>query len=128
MLRGNPGKRRLNDTEPQPPSSVVRRPAFLSASASVVWDSIAPAAKAMGTLTAADVQAFARLCELEATARANSAKKDTDPANFSVRVELDTANALKAYYDFFGLTPTGRSRIKLPKAEKPASKWAGLVG
>jgi hypothetical protein len=94
----------------------------------VVWAEIAPVALAMGTLTPADVAAFARLCELEATARAISGKKDTSPGDFSAREERETAGALRAYYEKFGLEPAGRSRIKVPKAEKPTSKWAGIVG
>jgi hypothetical protein len=67
------------------------------------------------------------LCELEATARAVSAKKDSDPEKFSVKQEIETAAALRPYYERFGLEPSARARIKVPKSE-PVSKWAGIVG
>ena len=57
-MRGNPGKRPLNDAEPKPPDAPVVKPGYLSAVAGVVWDEIAPIAEAMGTLTAADVAAW----------------------------------------------------------------------
>lgn len=80
---------------------------------------------AMGTLTAPDVPAFARLCELEHTARQSSRGKD-EPGWKGQREERDAALALKSYYDFFGMTPSGRSRIRVPKVDKPVSKWEAV--
>src|SRR5262245_18626851 len=42
----------------------VRKPSWLSSRAGAVWDTLAPIAQALGTLTPADVVAFATLCEL----------------------------------------------------------------
>lgn len=128
ILRGNPSKTPLNEQEPVPPDGPVERPRFLSVAAALVWAELAPVALAMGTLTVADVAAFARLCELESTARAISARKDDPDAVFSAKAEQEAAAALRPYYEKFGLEPSGRSRIKVPKAEKPASKWAGVIG
>ena len=84
----------------------------------------------MGTLTPADVSAFAALCELQATLRAASQRKmalgvfDADAA----RLERDTATALRPYYGMFGLDPSSRARLSVPKREDtPASKWAGVL-
>lgn len=126
ILNGNPSRKKLNENEVRPPAGEIVKPVGLSVAGAMVWGEIAPICLAMGTLTPADVSAFARLCEIEATARANSLKKDTDPDHFSVRVELDTATTLKAYYDFFGLTPSARARISVPKQKEPESKWAGM--
>jgi phage terminase small subunit len=88
----------------------------------------------MGTLTPVDVTAFAALCEMEATRRAASAQKDAEAfAPFlesgrphpALKVERDTANALRPYFEKFGLEPSGRARIRVPKTEA-VSKWAGL--
>src|SRR5688572_22964262 len=78
VLRGNPGQRPLNDAEPRPPAGEARPPASLSRIAASVWAEIAPACVAMGTLTPADVTAFATLCELEATRRMASSQKDAE--------------------------------------------------
>jgi hypothetical protein len=127
VLRGNPGKRPLNAREPQPPAGEVVKPAQLSSAAGVVWDAIAPACLAMGTLTTADVTAFRTLCELQSTFDLNCGRKDGDPANFSAKEERDTAAALRPYYEKFGLEPVGRARISIKK-DVPVSKWEGLVG
>src|SRR4029450_10246016 len=75
LLRGVTRKDRLNPDEPRP-DGPVWKPRELSAGAAGVWDRIAPVCLQMGTLTAADVPAFVRLCELQATAEAASAQKD----------------------------------------------------
>lgn len=126
ILRGNPGQKKLNDREPIPADGPVVKPAYLSALAAGVWDEIAPGCLAMGTLTGPDVPAFVRLCELESSARVFSQHKE-EPGWKNQKEERDAATALKSYYDFFGMTPSGRSRIRVPKqAEAPVSKWAGI--
>jgi phage terminase small subunit len=147
VLRGNPGKKKLNENEVRPPAGEVVKPAGLSEGAGVVWDELAPICLAMRTLTVADIRPFASLCELQATMQATSAMKDgralfalkvedeEDPASLTVsidavlRLERETANALRPYYELFGLTPVARARIVVPKtkAEEPESKWAGAL-
>src|SRR5262245_57695879 len=123
-LRGNPGKRKFNEREPKPPEGAVEAPETLSGVAKTVWEGLAPIALAMGTLTTADVAAFATLCELEATRRLASAEKSregftpfllttiTDSAGNehpkvqehpAIRLERSTAGALRPYYEKFGL-------------------------
>jgi hypothetical protein len=117
----------------------------LSGSAGVVWDELAPICLAMGTLTVADTEAFSTLCELQATFRQAAAGKDgrelfrlkeegAEGTKFEVvidsvlKLERETANALRPYYEVFGLTPVARARISVPKKpEAPASKWAGVL-
>src|SRR5262245_32872202 len=78
LLDGNPGKRPLNINEPKPPAGEIVAPESISAAGRAVWEELAPVALSMGTLTTADVSAFAKLCELEATSRMVSAEKDRD--------------------------------------------------
>lgn len=144
VIRGNPGKRKLNTSEPKPPSGAVVKPAYLSKMAGVVWDEEAPIAIAMGTLTPADRSAFAKLCELEATSRHASQQKDAPEwamftlsedynsalkvgTHAAVKVERETATALRPYYEKFGMEPSGRGRIAVQKSQEPASKWAGIL-
>ncbi len=149
VLRGNPGKRKLNEAEPKPPQGVANPPENLSASALTVWAQIGPVATAMGTLSTADVYAFGTLCELIATQRMAAAEKDRegfsaflittvpDPdgethikitEHPAIKLERNTAAALRPYYEKFGLEPVGRARISVPKQEAPVSKWAGVLG
>src|SRR5690349_18593228 len=122
VLRGNPSKTKLNQHEPKPPQGVVNQPESLSNAAAVVWDEIAPIALAMGTLTTADTQAFATLCELEVTRRQASAEKNREgfspfmvttmvdsagnehmnvKEHPAIKLERNTAAALRPYYEKF---------------------------
>jgi hypothetical protein len=126
ILRGNPGKKKPNANEPQPPEGQVEKPAGLSTGAGKVWDELAPICLAMGTLTTADVRTFTTLCELQATFIDNTATKGT--AVFDVRLERETANVLRPYYALFGLEPISRAKISVPKKDDaPVSKWAGAL-
>jgi P27 family predicted phage terminase small subunit len=108
-----------------------------------VWGEIAPVAQAMGTLTTADVEAFATLCELESTRRMASAQKDAEgftpflvsedfngadklQVHPALKLERETATALRPYYEKFGLEPSGRARIALPKKKEPENQWAAM--
>jgi P27 family predicted phage terminase small subunit len=145
VLNGNPSRKNLNKNEVRPPAGDPTKPTGLSAGASVVWDELAPVCVAMGTLTTADVAAFASMCELQSTMREASASKDgrqlfrlqSDPddsarleivVDAALRLERETAGALRPYYDMFGLNPIARAKISVPKESAPASKWAGIVG
>jgi P27 family predicted phage terminase small subunit len=144
LLQGVTRKDRLNLNEPRPVGDVTR-PVGLSPAATVVWDETAPICVAMGTLTAADVPAFGSYCELQATFQAAVAEKGRDgftpflqtttvdaagnehqnvKEHPAIRLERSTAGALRPYYDYFGLTPLGRAKIRIPQAEEPASKWS----
>jgi hypothetical protein len=98
----------------------------------------------MQTLTVADTEAFARLCELTATAREASRQKDAPGfgmftisqdyngadkvgVHAAIRVERETAIALRSYYEYFGLTPAARARIQLPPKAEVVSKWRGIL-
>jgi P27 family predicted phage terminase small subunit len=128
---------RINQREPRPPAGEIVTPATLSPLARPIWDRLAPICLVMGTLTVADVGAFAALCELQATLelacsakggarfRAVSKAGRIHPA---LKLERDTAAALRPYFEKFGLDPIGRARIVIPAApEAPKSKWAGVL-
>jgi len=101
------------------------KPEGLSLGASVIWDELAPICLYMGTLTSGDVRPFAKLCELEATFMKAVSVKDTP--DFDARLERETANALRPYFEYFGMTPSARARLSVPKkADAPQSKWAGI--
>lgn len=140
VLQGNPGKRPLNQAEPKPPSGEVVMPGELSQAGRVVWGRLSPIARAMGTLTTADVEAFKTLCELQASLDMAARMKDSpefavvtvsdDGAVMAAHpvfsLELKYAPVIRPYYERFGLEPAGRSRIQLPE-KAPTSKWAGML-
>jgi phage terminase small subunit len=112
------------------------KPGTLSVAAGVVWEELAPICLHMGTLTSADVPTFSKLCELEATFRDVARQKDAEGfaifavtgVHAAIKVERETATALRPYYDYFGMTPSSRARIRVrEKDEAPQSKWAGAL-
>src|SRR5262245_41406409 len=64
LLRGNPGKRRLNRREPQPAKELPRCPAWLDEEGKRVWKQIVPQLAAMGVIGTIDTQAIVRYCQL----------------------------------------------------------------
>ena len=148
LLQGNPGKRKLNELEPKPPEGESIPHEEVSRLAQKVWDEVGPICLYMGTLTPADVSSFATFCELEATRRVASKQKDaegftpflmttiTDSAGNehpkvqehpAIKLERNTAAALRPYYEKFGLEPVSRARLVVNKNEEPKSKWAELA-
>jgi hypothetical protein len=99
----------------------------------------------MGVLTKGDAPTFATLCELQATLVKASSQKDAPgfapfvvsqdyngadvvKIHAAVKLERETATAIRPYYDYFGMTPSSRARLTVPKkAEEPVSKWAGVL-
>src|SRR3990167_172379 len=132
VLRGVVHMARMNQDEPTAPDGPVVRPGTLTRGGRIVWDEMSPIVLAMRTLTAADVSAFATYCEIEATRRLASSQKDATadtaimPLLTALKLDRDSANLLRPYYERFGLEPSGRARLRVPKAvEPPVSKWAG---
>lgn len=142
-LMGNPSKTK-RPPEPQPPTGPVNPPASLSPQAKDVWTQVAPVCEHMGTLTTADVDTFAAYCELQATLNQIvqfKARPDWTPVitnrhgepveHPAVRMERQTALALKVYQEKFGLDASSRARLAVPQttqtANDPAAKWDGLL-
>ena len=144
VLRGNPSKTRLGE-EPKPPKGDVLKPDGLSEGASKVWDELAPVCLHMGTLTLADVRPFVTLCELQATLTEASSQKNAKgfgmftlsedyngaavvKVHAAIKLERETATALRPFYALFGLEPVSRARLATPKKpDEPESKWAGVL-
>ena len=62
VLDGNPGRRPLNDREPQPPEGAPEPPEFLDAEARAEWFRTAGVLQQMGTLSKADRAPLAAFC------------------------------------------------------------------
>ncbi|MGH6897699.1 MAG: P27 family phage terminase small subunit [Geminicoccaceae bacterium] len=65
-LRGNPGKRRLNDAEPRPAPRVPTCPACLGDEARKEWQRLARELSALGLLTGLDRAMLAAYCQAHA--------------------------------------------------------------
>lgn len=145
-LRGNPGKRPLNDAEPVPPAGAVAPPSWLKGRARNLWKELEPMLSAMRVMTTADVQALASLCETQAefiTARLDVRRRGTEiemtrydrkgnaftvtELNPSVKIASDAGKRARSLMVEFGLTPSARSRLKAAPQEQGEDKWAGLL-
>lgn len=116
VLQGNAGHRPLPENEPQPHGKAVK-PEWMAdfPKVSRVWDEVAPRIEAMGLLTDADSDAFARYCALTSEFR-------TDPDAFTApkHARLDVLEAK------FGMTPSDRARMGTKKG-KPKNAFAEIA-
>lgn len=131
LLRGNPGRRPINDAEPEPLPGPMARPPWLSKLAAEEWDRVAPHLEAMRTVTAADVTALAVYCEAVARWRQlaevvassppvirnrESGILVKNPAYSQIR---DAAIEVRMFAREFGLTPSARAGIRVDHYHHP---------
>lgn len=138
ILTGNPGKRPLNNAEPQPSAQTPRCPSWLDNEAKKKWKEIAPELARLGLLTMADGDALAAYCQAWAEFRqATEALKkegriirvggllvegsDGQEAWVGYQLQPHPAvaqqrsawQALKAFAALFGLDPSSRSKLHI---------------
>jgi len=130
LVRGNPGKRRLNAAEPSPERTLPSPPPELSADARAEWDRVAGELHRIGVLSGIDRAALAAYCQaygrwvVAERAIAKMAERDqlteglmikTTNGNAVQNPLVGTANKAMAdlvrYAAEFGMTPSARSRI-----------------
>lgn len=136
-LRGNPGKRALNDREPTPALAVPACPDFLNSDARAEWDRIVPELQALNLLTRVDRAALACYCQAWATFKLAQAQLDKygltmefeskagtlyEMARPEVAIANKAMQQIKAFSAEFGFTPSARTAIKLPDPPKQKDK------
>lgn len=136
-LLGNPGKRPLNENEPQPAGPMPDAPEHLDEFARMEWARMAPELHRLGLLTQVDRAAFGAYCtaysrwaQAELAMGALGATErvpfivTTDKGNVIQHPLVGVANkALELMHKFlveFGLTPSSRSRVSVPNTEPDA--------
>jgi P27 family predicted phage terminase small subunit len=130
-LEGNPGKRPLNDREPEFRRDVPYCPRHLSVVAKREWHRIVRELYAAGLLTVADRAALAAYCQLyarwvqaEQKLAGGSLTITTDKGfvlqNPLVGICNTALDGMRKYLIEFGMTPSSRSRLHVapPKKEK----------
>lgn len=132
VLNGNPGKRPINESEPQPtkPVEAPKPPSFLSTYAKKEWKRIVPVLMKVNLLTEADYSALAAYCQcydrwvsaekaIRAHAKANNGKYtfETESGYVQQIPEIGISNqAMKEMRNFakeFGLTPSSRTNLHI---------------
>lgn len=141
LMRGNPGKRKINHQEPKPgPLAVACPDALTDPAARAEWDRVAPGLIGCGQVTIIDRATLIGYCQKWAQWQALEREAATHP--FLVRAPsgypmpnpaLSMANKafnlmLKAAAEL-GMTPAGRSRVSVSTTAAAAgSAWADVLG
>ena len=139
ILEGNPGRRPLNDREPSLPTETPECPEFLDDEARAEWFRMAKVLQDMGLLTRADRAALAAYCVVYSrwvTAERQVQRLGTivksPEKNFPMKSPYLTVadQALEAMRKFmveFGLTPSSRSRIRVPDASGASDEFDAFL-
>lgn len=128
-VTGNPGKRPLNEDEPQLPEGAPNCPDSLKGLAKTMWFEYVEILSKMGVLTEADGKALYQLCQLHADEQSwqNAIKKygrmvrgasGDLKVNPAARMLKEVRAQIKAYLSEFGLTPAARSKVKVVPKKK----------
>lgn len=145
-LEGNPGKRRLNESEPQPMSADIRAPkGKLPPEGRALWRALAPQLSDLGVLKSTDLPALEVLClhyamvrrawkildEQGSTVENLVLVDESDPSAGTITLGVkkhpaagvfrENAMAFKGFLTEFGLTPSSRVRIKAEPVAKELS-------
>jgi P27 family predicted phage terminase small subunit len=133
ILRGNPGRRPLNDQEPSPEIKIPDAPEHLTPTARIEWERISKVLFNLGLLSEIDRTALAGYCQLygrwadaeEAIKKSGLIIKTTN-GNVIQSPMVGIANRslelMKQYLVEFGMTPSSRTRVKVQDKPKK-SEW-----
>jgi P27 family predicted phage terminase small subunit len=138
VLEGNPGKRKINKTEPRPPVCVPECPEWVSADARKYWGEVSEMLHNLGVLTSADIIALALL--VDALAQYIGAKEDIaqrgdtqvsesgyECPRPSVAIRNKSVETVVKILAHFGMTPSSRSSISIAKNKEPESPLVELM-
>lgn len=131
LVRGNPGKRPLNEQEPQPALSTPDCPAHLDKVAQAEWGRISAELAAVGLLTQVDratlaayCQAWSRWIKAEKHLRSEGEVLERDSGvrypNPYVAIANKAIEHIHKFSALFGLDPSSRTRIRVPESVQPA--------
>jgi len=135
LLEGNPGRRPLNDREPNAPDGIPDCPDYLDDVAKAEWFRTASVLSEMGLLSRADRTALAAYCvayarwvEAEAQVKRYGTIVKSPEKGFPMKspyltVADQAMETMRKLMVEFGLTPSSRSRIRTPDRDGPVSDF-----
>ena len=142
ILRGNPGCRRLNKNEPQPPADGILMPTHLGPVAAARWAELLPLLQGVKVMTRADVEALARYCDTYEWWLATRAKLRKDGDTYPIlndggevkyiaqRPEVSIAHKLsqqlRQLEQDFGLNPSARTSLNVETTQQETSDDAQM--
>src|SRR4030095_10774868 len=126
VLSGNPGKRPLNEREPVTPQGLPEMPAWLDDEAKAEWERLTVDLAEMGLLSKADRPALAAYCtawsrwvDAEAQVKKYGTVVKSPDKGFPMKspylsIAEQSLETMRKLMVEFGLTPSSRSRIRVP--------------
>lgn len=125
ILEGNPGKRPLNQCEPQPTPGVPSCPTWLDPEAKAEWKRVVPELERLGLLALIDRGAVAAYCQawsefhtatqtLQKEGRTLTTDKGYTYPHPAVAQQRSAWQAVRQFSALFGLDPSSRSKIQVP--------------
>lgn len=138
LLRGNPGKRRINRNEPKPQGGA-DPPAWLDTEARAEWDRVAGELTRLGLLTALDRATLAVYCQswadfvtatkqIQAEGRTVIGSKGAPVKSPWVRIAADASEAMLKAGAQFGMSPAARSKLEAPVQQPVEDEHARFFG
>ena len=138
LLDGNPGRRPLNFSEPQPERKIPTCPAHLCPTAKAEWKRLSQQLYTLGIITLLDRAALAAYCQ--AYGRWTEAERKLKETPMLLKLPsgyvqhnpwLTIANKqlelMHRYMSELGLSPVARTRVEVRRPGQP-SKFTGLLG
>jgi P27 family predicted phage terminase small subunit len=140
ILRGNPGKRRINKREPQPVTGAPEPPEFLSGAALAEWQRITPELERLKLLARVDRAALAGYCECWATfveavawmaenGKVMTVRDDKGNVKYVQTVPqfgmaIKALDRVRAFCSEFGLTPSARTRLQVTVEPETVNRFS----
>lgn len=131
-LQGNPGKRPLNENEPEPTGEVKKPYGYVKHQPKIskLWDKYAPVLKEMGLLTPADELAFimmlrhAQICHdawfhIRTEGIIRYDEQGIERKHPAMQIIRDNSSALLRYMAKFGFTPSDRQQFSADGEKVP---------
>jgi P27 family predicted phage terminase small subunit len=130
QLRGNPGRRRINDAEPKPETGVPKKPDFLTETAKKYWNYHAKRLDKAGILSRVDLGILAAYCTAVATL--DKAEKMLAEHGYTqttlqsgekkspwVLIAKEARDQIRSIGSELGVTASSRARIKVETKKTP---------
>lgn len=138
MIRGNPGRRPLNDQEPQPDPTPPTCPNWIDDIAKAKWAELSPELTRLGLLTSIDGDALAAYCQAFAEFQLATETLQTESRFFStdkgylaphpaVSQQRSAWETMKSFAAMFGLNPSSRSRLKVMPRKNDKDPFDGFL-
>lgn len=139
ILEGNPGKRPINEREPTAPAGMPDCPAYLDDVARDEWQRTGEVLSQMGLLSLADRTALAAYCtaysrwvQAEAAVKKYGSIVKSPDKGFPMKspyltIADQAMESMRKFMVEFGLTPSSRSRIKVPNAGQAGDEFDSFM-